>query len=223
MNIRTTLLVLSSLAVALAVGCSRGGDATPTPSATPTATPTATASPTAIATATPSLPLALGSPIPAVVGQVVTAVTGRQAAPLVALVEYQQVGCTTAQGAGGPPKCAAGQAQGTVVRRFPSGACEGEWAEDAAPVISQIVTSAGGLYGVATLAPKANDPEPYWPKGDTVVMFRGGGNGGPGGYFILGGGRILRAHILCDRGAGSEESTIKSLGATSYLIAPSAP
>lgn len=164
-----------------------------------------------------------GSAIPPVAGQVIAAVTARQTGPLEPLVQYQDVACTTAQGSGGPPKCGPGEASGTVLRRFPTGSCEGEWTADAAPVLSQIVTAVGGLYGVATLTKPQPDPEPYWPKGDTVVMFRGGRNGGPGGYFILGGDRILRAHILCDSGAGSEEATIKALGGATFLIAPTAP
>ncbi|MDA0301729.1 MAG: hypothetical protein O2822_04310 [Chloroflexi bacterium] len=223
MKKRTTPLILVGLIAAFLVACGGSSDPGPTPS--PTSSPAASPSPTATPTPTPTpaLPLNVGTPIPPVVGQVISAVTGRDPAPLLALVEYQQVGCTTAQGLGGPPKCRPGDPQGTVYRRFPSGVCEGEWAEDASPVISQIVTSVGDLYGAATLAKPQNDPEPYWPKGESVVMFRGGGNGGPGGYFILGGGRILRAHLLCDRGAGSEEATIKSLGATNYLIAPTTP
>jgi len=214
-------LLIAGLA-SLLVACTRS-EPEPTPTPTASATASATPSPTATAspTATPPLPLATtGAAIPPVVAQVISAVTSRQVGPLEGLVQYQQVGCTTAQGAGGPPKCEPGAAPGTVYRRFPSGACEGEWAADAAPVLGQIVTSVGDLYGVATLARPQPDPEPYWPKGDVVVMFSGGGNGGPGGYFILGGDKILRAHVLCDRGAGSELATIKALGATSFLIAP---
>ncbi|MEI7925864.1 MAG: hypothetical protein WCI61_06725 [Chloroflexota bacterium] len=221
MKTRTSLLLAAALLASFAVACSR--QATPTPTSTATSTPPgATATPTP--TKTPALPMATnGAAIPAAVAQIVASVTARDAAPLLALVEYQQVGCTTAQGAGGPPKCKPGDAAGTLYKRFPSGACEGEWAEDASSVISQIVPAVGPLYGAAMIAPPTADSEPFWPKGDTVVMFRSGRAGGSGGYFILSKDRIVRAHILCDRGAGSEESTIKSVGATSYYIAPTAP
>lgn len=220
----TSALGLVLLSAAL-LGCSRSQPAaTATPTATAATTATATPTPSPSPTPTPALPMATtGSQIPPVVGQVISAVTSRQAGPLERLVQYQDVACTTAQGAGGPPKCGPGEANGTVVRRFATGACEGEWTADAAPVLSQIVTAVGGLYGVATLTKPQPDPEPYWPKGDVVVMFRGGGNGGPGGYFILTGDKIVRAHILCDRGAGSEQSTIKALGGATFLIAPTAP
>jgi hypothetical protein len=217
------LVAIGILALAGAlVSCTRSQ---PAPASTPAAsgTPAPSGPPTPSPTPTSALPMAtVGSQIPPVIGQVVAAVTARQVGPLERLVRYQQVACTTAQGAGGPPKCAPGEANGTVVRRFPTGVCEGEWTADAAPVLSQIVTAVGGLYGVATLTKPQQDAEPYWLKGDTVVMFRGGGNGGPGGYFIIGGEQILRAHILCDRGAGSEESTIKALGGSTFLIAPTA-
>ncbi|MGE3858096.1 MAG: hypothetical protein AB7G21_14150 [Dehalococcoidia bacterium] len=216
--------VLLVAAASLLVACTGAGpeptpSPTPTPSVTATPTPTATATPSP--TPTPALPMApSGAAIPPVVAEVIAAVTARQIGPLERLVQYQQVACTTAQGAGGPPKCRPGDTPGTVYRRFPSGACEGEWAEDAAPILAQIVTAVGGLHSVATLTPPQQDPEPYWPKGEVVVMFQGGGNGGPGGYFIVGGEKILRAHILCDRGAGSELSTIKALGGATFLIAP---
>jgi hypothetical protein len=224
MKTRTLPLLVGLIAASLLIACTRSEPAptaTPTPTASASATPTPTATPSP--TPTPPLPLATtGASIPPVVAEVIAAVTARQVGPLERLVQYQQVACTTAQGAGGPPKCQGSDPVGTVYRRFPSGACEGEWAVDAAPVLAQIVTSVGGLYGVATLAPPQQDPEPYWPKGDVVVMFSGGSNGGPGGYFILGGEKILRVHVLCDRGAGSELATIKALGGTSFLIAPTA-
>ena len=223
MKTRTSLLFAAVLLASFTIGCSRQSTPTPTPSPPATsASPSATATPTP--TPTPALPMATnGAPIPAAVSQVVAAVTARNPAPLLALVDYQQVSCTTAQGAGGPPKCKPGDAPGTVYKRFPSGACEPEWAEDASSVISQIVPSVGVLYGAAMITAPGPSPDPAWPKGDTVVMFRSGRAGGSGGYFILSKDRIVRAHILCDRGAGSEESTIKSVGATSYYIAPTAP
>lgn len=128
MNIRPILLALSALTVAATIACSRG-DSDPTPTATASPSPTTTAG-TAAPTGTP-LPITQGGTIPPIVAQVIGAVSSGQADAVANLVAYQQVGCTTAQGAGGPPKCKPGDAQGTMYRVFATGVCEGEWVEAA--------------------------------------------------------------------------------------------
>src|SRR3546814_17640165 len=53
---------------------------------------------------------------------VIAAVEAKDLDALLALVEWQETACTTetGQGAGGPPPCETGQADGTVVRVFPN-------------------------------------------------------------------------------------------------------
>ncbi len=46
---------------------------------------------------------------------------------IVAKIKYAELECTAAQGLGGPPKCAAGQAPGTKVQVLPFSTCEQEY------------------------------------------------------------------------------------------------
>ncbi len=220
MNVRHTVLALTMLTAAFATAC--GG--TPPAVATATNAPPASASPTSTATAaatpTPALPLPSGEAIPPIVAQVIGAVTSKQIASVLPLVAYQNVGCTTAQGAGGPPKCKPGEAQGTVQKVFPTGRCEGEWASDATKAITDAVNGAGSLYAAAKVKAPSPDPEPYWPKGETVVVFRGISSASPTAYFVLSGDKIVRAHLACDPAAGGEDALIKNLGGSAYYVAP---
>ena len=181
----------------------------------PTATPAAIAGPAAAATPTPALPLATGA-IPPGVAKVVAAVITHQSANLEGLLAYQQVACTTAQGAGGPPKCKTGDAAGKVYRVFATGACEPEWIEDAGPALKQVVTTSGPLYAVAKLTPPTPDPDPSYPKGEAAVIFNAGTGGG--GYFVVTGEQIVRVHTYC--GAPAIETLLKGLGATAFYVAP---
>lgn len=220
MNVRHALLALTVITAAVATACS----GTTPPVATVTSTPGASASPTSTPTASPtatSLPsLPTGEAIPPIVAQVIGAVAGKKPADLLALVAYQDVGCTTAQGAGGPPKCKTGEAQGTVQKAFPTGRCEGEWAADATKAITDAVNGSGSLYAAAKVKAPNSDPEPFWPKGETVVVFRGAAASSPATYFVLSADKVVRAHVACDTAAGGEEALIKNLGGTAYYVAP---
>lgn len=217
------LVIAGAVASGLLAGCTRETPASPSPTATaspvtgPTTATTTTSTPSP--TPTPAFPLATGQAIPGIVSDVVTAVVGKQPAALTPVLAYQQVGCTTAQGAGGPPKCRPGDPQGTVYRVFPTGRCEGEWVTDGAAAVAQIVPALGQLYAAARVQAPNPDPEPYWPKGQSVVVFRGT-DGQAGGYFVLDATRVVRAHRICDTAGGGFEALLRSLGTTTYYIAP---
>lgn len=227
MRSRTTqsilTVVVATIGMLALVACNRDQPAA-TSTGTPSATSSATSSPTPTATSSPTPtgpPLATGEAIPPIVGQVISAVVSKQTSSLVPLIAYQQVGCTTAQGLGGPPKCKPGDAQGTVYRVFPSGTCEGEWATDGAATITQLVPTFDQLYAAAKVAAPNPDPEPYWPKGESVVVFSGA-NGAPGGYLVLNATQIVRAHRVCGAAttAAGLDALLKNLGATTFYIAP---
>lgn len=211
-----------TLAVALALlGAGCRGDASPTATTVPstTAAPTATTTPTA----TPTIAVTQGQPIPQVVQDVVLAVVAGDPARVSSLVTYQQVACTTAQGAGGPPKCPPGTAEGAPLRVFATGVCQGEWTADAAGAIARLMSRPLQLYAAALLRVPSPDPEPYWPKGQYAVVFSAGtpAAGSPSTvYFILDGSNVLRAQAACDPAPGGEAALLRTLGATSYLIAP---
>ena len=210
----TFALVTLTAIIVLTSGDTRSSTAIPPAAASPT-TIAAAASPTSTVSLAPT-----GGAIPEIVTQVVVAVTSREPDQLKGFIAYQQVGCTKALGGGGPPKCKPADAEGTVYKVFAAGRCEPEWVGDAGPTIAQIVASAGPLYAAATIAPTGPAPDPNWPKGESVVLFRGSGTGVPVSYFILSADQIVRAHLVCDAGAGREEAEIRRLGGTSYLVAP---
>ena len=164
-----------------------------------------------------------GQPIPQAVQEVVLAGTVGDAARVAALAKYQQAACTTAQGAGGPPKCRTGVAEGTSMRVFATGRCEGEWTEDAAGAITRLMAQPLQLHAAAQLRIPSPDPEPVWPKGPYAVVFSASqpASGSPSTvYFILDGSNVLRAHAACDAAPGGEAALLRTLGATGYLIAP---
>ena len=223
MNIRPLLLAVPLLATLVLTGCNDRG--APTPSPTPITSPAASATGGSSATAAPvaTLPLGTGGAIPAIVTQVIAAVATGQADAVTTLLAYQQVGCTTAQGAGGPPKCKPGDAAGTVYRVFATGTCEGEWVENAQTRIADLVAASGPMYAAVKVKAPSPDPEPYWPKGESLIYFRGKG-GTPGTYFIMSADRIVRAHRICDlHDQPQADAFIQKLGGTEYLVPPSVP
>ncbi len=156
--------------------------AMPTPSATlPAATVTATEpplrqpqpSPTAGATATPAGVPAV-QPVGARTGivqvdNVVDAFLGSSLDARLRLVRFLTTPCTTARGLGGPPKCEAGQADGTPVEVFPHQTGEGGYATRAT-IEGALTFTVTGLYGVYRVPP-ASTRYDYYPAGDYAIVF----------------------------------------------------
>jgi hypothetical protein len=86
-----------------------------------------------------------------------------------ALVQYITVGCTTADGLGGPPKCSPGQAEGTLVEVFPVGGAEGAFARPEEIDGTLELLSVEGLYAVYQPVPGV-DPVEYWPVGEYALI-----------------------------------------------------
>lgn len=225
------LLAAFVLTSTVACGAQNSGS-NPTPTAAPTASATVVATPTpgsgAVLTLSPGasppnlpFPFTPGLPIPDVVRDVVLNVATSNIDGLVALAKAQQIACTTAQGAGGPPKCKPGDSPGTTYTVFPTGSCQGEWSTDARAAISSLFAQPVVLYAAVDVKAPNPDPEPSWPKGQHAVMFSAN-SGGPtaGIYFILDGTNIIRAHAICGTGAGAELKVLRDIGTTSFLIPP---
>ena len=85
------------------------------------------------------------------------------------LVQYISVGCTTADGLGGPPKCAPGEAEGTLVEVFPVGEAEGYFVRPE-EIDRTLEFTVDGLYAVYRPAPGI-DPVEYWPVGEYALLF----------------------------------------------------
>jgi hypothetical protein len=85
------------------------------------------------------------------------------------LLRYLTTPCTTADGLGGPPKCAAGEAEGTPVEVFPMGGPESSFAR-AGETPAFLPLEVTGLYGVYRVA-RPGVTEEYFPAGDWGVVF----------------------------------------------------
>ncbi|MCC6904257.1 MAG: hypothetical protein IT326_00340 [Anaerolineae bacterium] len=85
------------------------------------------------------------------------------------LVQFLSTACTAADGLGGPPKCAPGEAEGTLVEVFPVLESEGYFARPSE--IDRILDfTVDGLYAVYRPSP-GSDPEAYWPTGEYALLF----------------------------------------------------
>jgi hypothetical protein len=85
------------------------------------------------------------------------------------LVQYVTAGCTTADGLGGPPKCAAGEAEGTLVEVFPVGEAEGYFVRPE-EIDRTLEFTVDALYAVYRPAP-GRDPVEHWPVGEYALLF----------------------------------------------------
>lgn len=85
------------------------------------------------------------------------------------LVQFLTTGCTTADGLGGPPKCAPGEVQGTLVEVFPIAGVEGHFVRPE-EIDRTLEFNVKGLYAVYRPTPGV-DAEEYWPTGEYVLLF----------------------------------------------------
>jgi len=118
-------------------------------------------------------PLSTRTDIPDV-DTVIAAVESEDPQQLRDLIRFITVGCTTADGLGGPPKCQAGEADGTLVEVFPFLGPEGHFMHK-----TELSNFSGvdviGIYAAYTVSDTAYSEEAY-PVGEYAVMFRGGEN-----------------------------------------------
>jgi hypothetical protein len=87
----------------------------------------------------------------------------------ISLVQYISTTCTTADGFGGPPKCAPGEANGTIIEIFPVSEMEGYFVRPEA-IADTFVFQVDRLYAVYRPTPGA-DPQEYWPTGEYALLF----------------------------------------------------
>jgi hypothetical protein len=149
--------------------------ATPEPAATIAVAPASeTASPVIPTSTEPGYhPLSTRTGIPDV-DAVLAAVESGDPQQLRDLIHFTTVACTKAEGLGGPPKCQAGEAEGTPVEVLPFLGSEGSFlrASDVSNFPGVDVT---GLYAVYKVSDAAYSEEAY-PVGEYAVMFVGDGN-----------------------------------------------
>ena len=85
------------------------------------------------------------------------------------LIHFLTAPCTTREGLGGPPKCEAGETEGTPVEVFPVGGVEGSFARRA-EIDRLLQIAVTGLYAVYKVPANAYRAD-YWPAGDYDVVF----------------------------------------------------
>lgn len=82
------------------------------------------------------------------------------------------------------------------------------------------MAASGPMYTAVKIKAPSPDPEPYWPKGESLIYFRGKA-GTPGTYFVLSAEKIVRAHRICElQDQAQANAFIQKLGGTEYLVPP---
>lgn len=221
---RTAAIPTSALLLAFAVACGGDADATEPP---PTAThsPATPARPPDGATATPVTSPAAPTPAPRATGNpridtVLAAIQSHDANALAALAKTITAGCSTAQGAGGPPRCATGQAAGTIVTRFPFSSCEGEYLDPASLgqfFAGSLTSNNPKVYAVASTKEPGTA---LAPQGDYIVVLETKGAQGNGGGRVLhldAEGRIVSYWSGC---GGTAQQLFEGRKGASVLLPP---
>jgi len=142
--------------------------------AQPTPMTAGTSAATAFGTPTPASLESLGYPphtrtgLP-VVDAIIEAALADDRPALRELVHYTVTGCTHELGLGTPPKCEAGQDEGTMVEVFPVLGPEGVFVRRE-HIESVFTPGSKTLYAVYRV-PAAAYQEDYWPAGDYGIVF----------------------------------------------------
>ena len=115
------------------------------------------------------------------------------------MAKVMAVACTHADGAGGRPKCAEGDAEGTGYEVFPFLGCQGGWvlASELTDLFEHLLLEAGELYAVVRLEEYPGN-DSFWGT-DTVIVFEPAGSPtAPEAVGLtLAGGRLVRADYGC--------------------------
>ncbi|MGH2633314.1 MAG: hypothetical protein ACRDG3_07875 [Tepidiformaceae bacterium] len=152
--------------------------------------------------------------------QVIAIVERRDAAAFMQLVTFVPLACTTDMGTVGPPKCATGEAVGTLASVFNYTSCELDWrtSETIGPAITDLMATQPKLY--AAFKPAAAYP---WVGGDYVAVFQGpdprtNGAGTRGAAVAVSNGRVVGLWLQC--GAGGGIDGMIPAGQKAFLVTP---
>ena len=177
MNAKKMICLLVSLFVLSA--CAPAASTEPVvPSAQPTVTekpisiaPTATSTETEEPKSADYYPLSTRTGI-ADVDDVLAAVESGDAEALRSLIRFTTIGCTNADGLGGPPKCQESEAEGALVTGLPLIGPEGGFIRES-DLANLIFMEALGIYAVYSVSDSAYSEDAY-PAGEYAVMFATG-------------------------------------------------
>lgn len=152
--------------------------------------------------------------------QVIAAVELRDIAALASLVQYQEIGCTHADGMGGPPKCDHGRTEGEILRVFPGAECHGYWTDTATQLLGTFAHRAQGLYAVAAVEGDASLGG-EWPAADTLLIFHADWFGEPAAFRLhIAEGRIVASWSGCGPRTPAELVDAGIEGAVSLIAGP---
>jgi len=105
------------------------------------------------------------------IDNILEVLAGGDAEELRSLVQFTNAECTQADGLGGPPKCRAGEAEGTPVEVLPFLGSEGGFLRKD-EISNWQGVDAAGLYAVYKVSP-AVIFEQYYPAGEYAIMLVG--------------------------------------------------
>lgn len=102
------------------------------------------------------------------VDDVLGAVESGDAEALRGLIRFTTIGCTTAEGMGGPPKCREGETEGTLVNVLPLMGPEGSFVYET-DLSNFRPTGVIGIYAIYSVSDSAYSEEAY-PAGEYAVI-----------------------------------------------------
>lgn len=151
------------------------------------------------------------------VDHVLDAVASGDSGQLRSLIQFTEAVCTQREGLGGPPKCRAGESEGTLVEVLPFLGSEGSFIpRDEIGEWQGIDVS--GLYAIYEVSPDIIVEE-YYPPGDYAILFAGRDDHSPVALRLTD-GRIVRVDYI----AGRESlNAILEREASRLILAPIAP
>jgi hypothetical protein len=126
---------------------------------------------------------------------IVDAAASGDMAMLKPLIHFTDAKCTLAEGLGGPPKCRAGEAEGTSMEVLPFLGSEGSYLRRS-EIDSWQGIDVSGLYAVYEVSTDLVVEE-YFPVGQYAIVFAGGGIE-PGTILRIADGQIVRIDSLYD-------------------------
>jgi len=189
------------------------------PATATTVPPTATVAPQA--TATPGVPTGTTTG-DAVIDRIIAVMLAGDVDGVASVLATTDTPCTTAQGLGGPPKCAQAPgrpADGSLVRAFPFSTCEGGWSYDLKQHASLLVQNKLSLYGVARFAtpqpPYTN--ETGYPSMEQMVLFEFSAGGVQRIGLIAGvtDGKVVYTRHIC---VGPPEEALGFYGPSAVIL-----
>jgi hypothetical protein len=153
------------------------------------------------------------------IDNIIAAAASGDVSTLLPLIQFTNAKCTTQEGLGGPPKCRAGEAEGTSVEVLPFMGPEGGFLrKDEIQQWQGINVS--GLYAVYQVSAVVI-AEQYYPVGEQAILFAGKDNGSSTALRIRD-GKIVRVDTIFDISPQALHSILQREAST-VLLAPPTP